>query len=82
MIKLIKKLSDPKKIYRLYLRICVRINSPLYQILNLIQNLKRAENRIYKTMDPEDRSIVLYAPTYSQLEAMKSEHLLKKTYFS
>ena len=82
MITLINKLKDPKKIHRLLLRIYGRINSPIYQILNLFQNLKSVENRIYKTKDPVDRSILLYSPTYSQLEAMRRELLLRKEYFS
>lgn len=82
IIKLINKLKNPKKIHRFFLRIYGVINSPIYQFLNLFQSLKRVENRIYKTMDPVDRSILLYAPTYSQLKAMRRELLLRKKYFS
>lgn len=81
-MKLISKLSDPKKIYRLFLRIYGAINSPICQILNLFQSLKRVENRVYKTMDPVDRSMLLYAPTYDQLKAMRRELLLRKKYYS
>lgn len=82
IIKLIKKLKDPKKIHRFLLRIYGAINSPMCQLLNLFQSLKRVENRIYKTMDPVDRSRILYAPTYPQLKAMRRELLLRKKYFS